>query len=67
MKALRKLISVKNDSITVLPIQNGESEIPQWQINQVRKRTENYLKNPNKATHIDDFLKEIKSDLNLSK
>lgn len=65
MKAIRNLISVKNDSITVLPTQNGESEIPQWQINQVRKRTENYLKNPNKATDIDNFLKEIESELNL--
>jgi hypothetical protein len=57
MEELRKIISTEN----------GESEIPKWQINEVRKRTENYLKNPNNANDIDDFLKEIESDLNLFK
>jgi len=67
METLRKTISVKNDTITILPVQNSESKIPTWQIDEVRKRTENYLKNPNKADEIDDFLKEIKNDLNLFK
>lgn len=57
MGELRKIISAEN----------GESEIPKWQINEVRKRTENYLKNPNNANDINDFLKEIESDLNLFK
>ncbi|MCD9574205.1 hypothetical protein [Flavobacterium soyae] len=51
----------------IIQVENNESEIPKWQINEVRKRTENYLKNPNNANDIDDFLKEIESDLNLFK
>lgn len=77
MEAIRQIISVKNHSITVilpddftadeveviiLPVQN-EYKIPQWQIDQVRERTENYLKNPNNTTEIDDFLKEIENEL----
>ena len=77
MEAIRQIISVKNHSITVilpddftadeveviiLPVQN-EYKIPQWQIDQVRERTENYLKNPKNVTDIDDFLKEIEDDL----
>ncbi|WP_409417248.1 hypothetical protein [Flavobacterium sp. PS2] len=78
MEAIRQIISVKNHSITVilpddfiadeveviiLPIQNDNYKIPQWQIDQVRERTENYLKNPTNVTDIDDFLKEIEDDL----
>jgi hypothetical protein len=77
MEAIRQIISVKNHSITVilqddftadeveviiLPVQN-EYKIPQWQIDQVRERTENYLKNPKNTTEIDDFLKEIGNEL----
>jgi len=77
MEAIRQIISVKNHSITVilpddftadeveviiLPVQN-EYKIPQWQIDQVRERTENYLKNPKNTTEIDDFLKEIENEL----
>ena len=77
MDAIRQILSVKNHSITVilpddftadeveviiLPVQN-EYKIPQWQIDQVRERTENYLKNPRNTTDIDDFLKEIESEL----
>lgn len=38
-------------------------EIPQGQIDEVRERTEKYLKNPESATDIDDFLKEIENEL----
>jgi len=38
-------------------------EIPQWQIDEVRKRTIKYLKNPECAADIDDFLKEIENEL----
>lgn len=77
MEAIRQIISVKNHSITVilpddftadeveviiLPVQN-EYKIPQWQIDQVRERTENYLKNPKNTAEIDDFLKEIENEL----
>ncbi|MDR7371110.1 hypothetical protein [Flavobacterium aquidurense] len=78
MEAFRQILSVKNHSVTVilpddfiaeeveviiLPVQNDHYKIPQWQIDQVRERTENYLKNPKNVTDIDDFLKEIEDDL----
>jgi hypothetical protein len=78
MEAIRQIISVKDHSITVvlpndftadkveviiLPIENDEYKIPQWQIDQVRERTEKYLKNPKNATDIDDFLNEIENEL----
>ncbi|KIQ20867.1 hypothetical protein RT99_12660 [Flavobacterium sp. MEB061] len=78
MEAIRQIISVKNHSVTVilphdfiadeveviiLPIQNDPYKIPQWQVDQVRERTEKYLKNPKNVTDIDDFLKEIEDDL----
>ncbi|MBZ4033143.1 hypothetical protein K6T82_00065 [Flavobacterium sp. 17A] len=78
MEAIRQIISVKNHSVTVvlpddftadkveviiLPVQNDEYQVPQWQIDQVRERTENYLKNPKNVTDIDDFLKEIEDEL----
>ncbi|AWK02700.1 hypothetical protein HYN56_00050 [Flavobacterium crocinum] len=78
MEAIRQIISVKNHSVTIklpedfladqveviiLPVQNKEYQVPQWQIDQVRERTENYLKNPKNVTDIDDFLKEIEDEL----
>lgn len=77
MEAIRKIVTVKNHQINItlpedfyadeveviiLPKQN-DFEIPQWQIDQVRERTERYLKNPNDVTDIDDFLKEIEDEL----
>ena len=78
MEAIRQIVSVKNQSVTIklpedfladeveviiLPVRNDEYKVPQWQIDQVRERTENYLKNPQNATDIDDFLKEIEDEL----
>ncbi|MEP6930870.1 MAG: hypothetical protein ABI850_12685 [Flavobacterium sp.] len=78
MEPIRQIITVKNHSVTVilpddftadkveiiiLPIQNDDYKTPQWQIDEVRERTEKYLKNPKNATDIDDFLKEIENDL----
>ncbi|KAF2342303.1 hypothetical protein [Flavobacterium tistrianum] len=48
---------------TILSLQNVKSEIEQWQIDEVRKRTENYLKDPSVVTDIEDFLKEIENEL----
>ncbi|MBW1654901.1 hypothetical protein [Flavobacterium quisquiliarum] len=62
MKRLKKIISVENDSIT-----KTEYKIPKWQITEVRKRTEDYLKNPNNVSSIDEFLEEIERDLNVFK
>ncbi|MEO8535025.1 MAG: hypothetical protein ABI441_14805 [Flavobacterium sp.] len=78
MEPIRQIITVKNHSVTVilpddftadkveiiiLPTQNDDYKTPQWQIDEVRERTEKYLKNPKNATDIDDFLKEIENDL----
>ncbi|KQO31688.1 hypothetical protein ASF10_22005 [Flavobacterium sp. Leaf82] len=65
MEAIKKILSVENDSIAHLPVKNGEIEIPKWQIDEVRKRTEKFLKDPNKADDIEDFLNEIENDLNI--
>jgi len=77
MEAIRKIVTVKNHQINItlpedfyadeveviiLPKQD-DFEIPQWQINEVRERTERYLKNPNGVTDIEDFLKEIEDEL----
>jgi hypothetical protein len=49
--------------IIILPAEKKEYSIPQWQINEVRERTEKFLKNPENATDVDDFLKEIENEL----
>jgi len=78
MEAIRKFVKVKNNKITItlpedfnadeveviiLPKNEEEYRIPQWQIDEVRERTEKYLKNPKDGTDIDDFLKEIEDEL----
>ncbi|WP_309612859.1 hypothetical protein [Flavobacterium sp.] len=78
MEAIRQTVKVKNHTISIilpdnfnaeevdviiLPSEKKEYSIPQWQIDEVRDRTEKYLKNPESATNIDDFLKEIENEL----
>lgn len=67
MEAIKKIFCVENDSIANLHLQNCKSEIPKWQIDEVRKRSEKFLKDPNKTDDIDDFLKDIENDLYLFK
>ena len=77
MEAIRQIVKVKNHKISItlpdnfnadeveviiLPKSN-KVEIPQWQMDQVRERTEKYLKNPSSAQDIDDFLKDIDGEL----
>ena len=77
MEAIRQIVKVKNHKISItlpdnfnadeveviiLPKTNNV-EIPQWQMDQVRERTEKYLKNPSSAQDIDDFLKDIDGEL----
>ena len=77
MEAIRQTVKVKNHSfkITLPDNFNAEEveviimpssklcEIPQWQIDEVRKRHDKYLKNPENVTNIDDFLKELENEL----
>ncbi|TDE42319.1 hypothetical protein E0I26_14310 [Flavobacterium rhamnosiphilum] len=77
MEAIRQIVKVKNHKINItlpddfnadeveviiLPKSNNV-EIPQWQMDQVRERTEKYLKNPSSAQDIEDFLKEIDGEI----
>lgn len=78
MEAIRQFVKVKNhqvnitlpedfnaEEVEVIIFAKSENEyaIPQWQIDEVRDRTEKYLKNPKNVTDIDDFLKEIENKL----
>ena len=78
MEAIRQIVKVKNNKITITLPENFSSDeveviirssadenysIPQWQMDKVRERSENYLKNPENVTDIDDFLKEIENEL----
>jgi hypothetical protein len=78
MEAIRQTVKVKNHTINiilpddfnaefvdviVLPSQNKEYSIPQWQINEVRERTLEYFKNPSIAIDFDDVMKELENDL----
>ena len=78
MEAIRQIVKVKNNKITITLPENFSSDeveviilssedenlsIPQWQMDEVRERTEKYLKNPENVTDIDAFLKEIENDL----
>ena len=78
MEAIRRTVKVNNNTINIilpdgfnaeeveviiLSLEQKEYTIPQWQIDAVRDRTDKYLKNPESANDIDDFLKEIENDL----
>jgi hypothetical protein len=77
MEAIRQIVKVKNhktsitlpddfnaDEVEVIILPKSHTvEIPQWQVDQVRERTEKYLKNPSSAQDIDDFLKDIDDKL----
>ena len=39
-------------------------EIPEWQKNDVRERVEEYKKNPDSLTYMDDVFSEIDRELN---
>ena len=77
MEAIRQIVKVKNHKISItlpddfnadeveviiLPKSNNV-DIPQWQMDQVRDRTEKYLKNPSSAQDIDDFIKDIDGEV----
>jgi hypothetical protein len=49
--------------VIILPSQNNEYSIPQWQINEVRERTLEFFKNPSIAIDFDDVMKDLENDL----
>ena len=73
METIFQTVKVKNKQILItlpddfegdevdIAISDASSnfEIPQWQIDEVRKRHTEYLQNPSLATDITDFFKEI--------
>lgn len=78
MEAIRQTVKVKNHTINivlpddfnaefvdviVLPSQNNEYSIPQWQIDEVRERTIEYFKNPSIALDFDDVMKDLENDV----
>jgi len=77
MEAIREIVKVKNrqviinlpddfnaDEVEVIILPSTkEYQIPQWQIDEVRERTENYLKDPSSVADYEDFLKEIEDEL----
>lgn len=78
MEAIRQTIKVKNHKISItlpedfnaeevdviiLPSQNKEISIPQWQIDQVRERSAEYHKNPSLGLDFDEAMKQIEDDL----
>ena len=78
MEAIRQTVKVKNNTISivlpddfnaefvdviVLPSQDKEYSIPQWQIDEVRERTIEYFKNPSIAMDFDDVIKDLENEL----
>ena len=77
MEAIRKIVKVIDREIHItLPSgfnaeeveviifpASGEYQLPQWQIDQVRERTDNYLKNPQSALEMDEFFKQLDSEI----
>jgi archaellum component FlaC len=49
--------------MSVIEFNNDEYPISQWQIDESRKRTISYLRNPKNCSSIDDFLNEIENEL----
>ena len=78
MEAIRQFIKVngRNISITlpddfnadeveviILPSAKQYNAIPEWQMEQVRERSEAYKKNPASAQDFDEAIKEIEGEL----
>ena len=77
MEAIRRFVKVKNHQVNItlpedfnaeeveviiLPT-SKEYQIPQWQIDEVRERTAEYLKNPDMAFDFDEAIKDIENEL----
>ena len=77
MEAIRQFVKVTNKKISITLPDNFTAEeveviilpkldlyeIPQWQIDEVRERTKEYIKNPEIVLNFDDVLKEVEDGL----
>lgn len=78
MEAIRQFVKVKNNQINItlpehfnaeeveviiLPSQNSELSIPQWQMDEVRERSAAYFKKQSLGLNYDDAMKEIEDGL----
>lgn len=78
MEAIRQIVTVKNHQIKItlpldfiadeveiiiFPSDKKNITVPEWQINEVRERTTEYLKNPSIAQNFDEAMKEIEDEL----
>jgi len=78
MEAIRQIVTVKNHQInitlpldfiadeveiTIIPTEKKGITIPDWQINEVRERTSEYLKDPSVAQDFFEAMKEIEDEL----
>ena len=78
MEAIRQIVSVKDHQINItlpidfiadeveviiLPTEKNEIAVPDWQINEVRERTTEYLKDPSSAQDFFEAMKEIEDEL----
>jgi hypothetical protein len=78
MEAIRQIVTVKDHQINItlpldfiadeveiiiLPTEKKGVTIPDWQINEVRERTTEYLKDPSIAQDFFEAMKEIEDEL----
>lgn len=78
MEAFRQTVKVKNHSfkitlpsdfnadevdVIILAKEPNDNNLPQWQIDQVRERRAEYIKNPSIARDFIEAMKEIEDEL----
>jgi hypothetical protein len=78
MEAIRQTVKVKNHSfkislpdhfnadevdVIIFSKETNDFKIPQWQIDEVRKRSSEYHKNPKIGLDFDQAMKEIQNDI----
>lgn len=78
MEALRQFVKVKNHTIQIIlpddfdadeveviimPIEKKAYAIPDWQMEKVRERNENYLKNPAIAEDFNQAISDIENEI----
>lgn len=56
---LPKSFTAKSVQVIVLPINDNDFEVPQWQQDEVNKRYNQYLQNPEIAINHEDFMAKI--------